>query len=63
MCVLCAEWTFGKGQVTEAMLKEHLPAPAADTVVLLCGPPGLVNETCLPALERLKHAKDHLFAY
>jgi cytochrome-b5 reductase len=34
-----AEWTGGRGFITAAMLKEHMPAPAEDTLMLLCGPP------------------------
>ena len=31
-------WTGGEGFVSEAMLREHLPPPAANTLILRCGP-------------------------
>lgn len=36
-------WTGGVGFVTGDMIKEHLPAPADDIKVLLCGPPPMVS--------------------
>ncbi|KAI1266127.1 hypothetical protein F5Y18DRAFT_382534 [Xylariaceae sp. FL1019] len=36
-------WTGGVGYVTKDVLAEHFPAPAADSKVMLCGPPGMVN--------------------
>ena len=43
-----AGWTQGRGRITEEILRSHLPAPAADTAVFLCGPPLMVD-----ALERM----------
>ncbi|KAH6625119.1 hypothetical protein C7974DRAFT_313094 [Boeremia exigua] len=36
-------WAYGSGYVTADLMKEKLPAPAPDTKVMLCGPPGMVN--------------------
>ncbi|KAJ5414293.1 NADH-cytochrome b5 reductase 1 [Penicillium cosmopolitanum] len=36
-------WIGGVGFVTPDMIKEHLPAPAADVKILLCGPPPMVS--------------------
>ncbi|KAF9964337.1 NADH-cytochrome b5 reductase [Mortierella alpina] len=36
-------WTGGVGFVNAEMIKEHMPAPAADIKVLLCGPPPMVS--------------------
>ncbi|KAG9320447.1 hypothetical protein KVV02_003135 [Mortierella alpina] len=36
-------WTGGVGFVNADMIKEHMPAPAADIKVLLCGPPPMVS--------------------
>ena len=41
-------WTQGRGRITEEILRSHLPAPASDTAVFLCGPPLMVD-----ALERM----------
>jgi len=36
-------WTGYTGFVTPDMIKKHLPAPAADTLILLCGPKPMVD--------------------
>ncbi|KAG0284501.1 NADH-cytochrome b5 reductase [Linnemannia gamsii] len=36
-------WTGGVGYVNAEMIKEHMPAPAADIKVLLCGPPPMIS--------------------
>lgn len=36
------DWAYGTGYVTPAVMAERLPAPSADTAVMLCGPPGMV---------------------
>jgi|SRR5579862_1266109 len=36
-------WTGGVGFITEAMIREHCPAPARDIKVLICGPPPMVS--------------------
>ena len=38
-----AGWTQGKGRITEEILREHLPAPAPEVAVFLCGPPMMVD--------------------
>ena len=37
-----SNWTGGVGFVTADMIKEHLPPPAPDMKILLCGPPPMV---------------------
>lgn len=34
-----AKWKQGVGFVTKQMLKERLPEPSNDTLILICGPP------------------------
>ncbi|KAI9933195.1 hypothetical protein ASPWEDRAFT_114552 [Aspergillus wentii DTO 134E9] len=36
-------WAYGKGYVTQAVMGEKLPGASADTKIMLCGPPGMVN--------------------
>ncbi|MBX3331537.1 MAG: cytochrome-b5 reductase [Nitrospira sp.] len=36
-------WEGGRGRVTPEILRHHLPAPAPDTCVFLCGPPPMVD--------------------
>jgi len=37
------KWSGGVGFVTADMFKEHLPAPAKDMKILICGPPPMVS--------------------
>jgi len=41
-----SKWTGGEGYITEAMLKEHIPAPSADSMVYVCGPPPMYKAIC-----------------
>jgi len=45
------------------MISAHLPAPADDTLVLMCGPPPMIDFACQPNLEKLAYAPDHRFAF
>ncbi|QIW98538.1 hypothetical protein AMS68_004056 [Peltaster fructicola] len=38
-------WKGGKGYVDAELLRKYMPKASADTKVLLCGPPGMVNAT------------------
>ena len=38
-------WKGGIGYVSSAMLKSHMPAPSEDSLVLVCGPPGMMKAT------------------
>jgi len=45
-------WTGSMGRITPEILRHHLPAPASDTCLFLCGPPPMVDtlETTLKEL-------------
>lgn len=45
-------WAGSTGRVTHEILRHHLPAPAPDTCIFLCGPPPMVDalETTLKGL-------------
>lgn len=45
------------------MIKEHLFPPEDGTIVLMCGPPPMVNFACQPALEKIGFHPDMRFAY
>lgn len=57
------DWTQGKGFITDEMIKQHLFEPSPSTLVLMCGPPPMVNYACIPALEKLGYQMDRTFAY
>ncbi|KAI8116501.1 NADH-cytochrome b5 reductase 3 [Lucilia cuprina] len=48
-------WTYNTGYINDDMMRDHLYSPSDDTLCLLCGPPPMVNYTCIPGLDRLGH--------
>jgi len=57
-----ADWKFGSGFVNSAMIKDRMPPPAADTLILVCGPPPMCKgqENNLKALG---YSEDSVFIY
>lgn len=56
-------WTYSTGFVNSEMMREHLPPPSDDTLIVMCGPPVMVNAACIPNLEKLGFTKEQYFAY
>jgi len=56
-------WRFSEGFVNEEMITEHLPPPADDTLILMCGPPPMINFACNPNLDKIGYTADQRFAY
>ncbi|XP_038561169.1 NADH-cytochrome b5 reductase 2 [Micropterus salmoides] len=57
------DWSYSSGFVTYDMIKDHLPAPSPDVLVVLCGPPPMIQYACLPNLDKLGHRTENIFAY
>ncbi|KFO24394.1 NADH-cytochrome b5 reductase 1 [Fukomys damarensis] len=58
-----AGWAYSKGFVTADMIREHLPAPGEDVLLLLCGPPPMVQLACHPNLDKLGFSQKMRFTY
>jgi len=58
-----AGWKYSEGYINEEMVKNHLPAPSIDSVVLLCGPPPMIKYACLPNLEKVGHQESRIIKY
>ncbi|EHB05188.1 NADH-cytochrome b5 reductase 2 [Heterocephalus glaber] len=56
-------WNYGSGFVTAHMIKEHLPPPGEAILILVCGPPPLIQTAAHPSLEQLAYTKDMIFTY
>ncbi|TRY85705.1 hypothetical protein DNTS_013248 [Danionella cerebrum] len=56
-------WKYSKGFVDAAMIKEHLPPPASDVLLVMCGPPPMIQNACLPNLEKLGYHSQNIFVY
>lgn len=58
-----SDWAYSKGFVTADMIREHLPAPGDDVLLLLCGPPPMVQLACHPNLDKLGYSQKMRFTY
>lgn len=56
-------WKFSSGFVNAEMIAEHLYPPYSDTLVLMCGPPPMINFACTPNLDKLNYHVKLRFAY
>lgn len=56
-------WTQGTGFVSADMIQQNLAAPSENTLVLMCGPPPMVNFACKPNLDKLGYCASRCFAY
>ncbi|XP_051821302.1 NADH-cytochrome b5 reductase 2 [Antechinus flavipes] len=57
------DWKYSSGFINADMIKDHLPPPGDDTIILMCGPPPMIQFACQPNLEKLGYAQDKTFAY
>lgn len=57
-------WKFSTGFVNVDMLYEHMPGPGPEnTLILMCGPPPMIEYACRPNLEKLGYSREQIFAY
>uniref|UniRef100_A0A4W5Q974 NADH-cytochrome b5 reductase n=1 Tax=Hucho hucho TaxID=62062 RepID=A0A4W5Q974_9TELE len=57
------EWEYSHGFISEDMVRDHLPPPGDDTLILLCGPPPMIQFACNPNLDKVGHASSRRFAF
>ena len=46
-----SSWTGARGLISRALIEEHIPSPADDVVIFVCGPPGMYESLCGPRNE------------
>ncbi|XP_045146869.1 NADH-cytochrome b5 reductase 2 [Echinops telfairi] len=56
-------WKYSIGFITADMIKDHLPPPGKSTLILVCGPPALIQIAAHPNLEKLGYPKNMIFTY
>jgi len=56
-------WKYSSGFVDADLIKEHLFEPSDKNLVLMCGPPPMINFACQPNLDKLGHSQEMKFAY
>lgn len=57
------DWKYSTGHVNADIIKEHMFPPDDETIVLMCGPPPMINFACTPNLDTLGYASKLRFAY
>jgi len=56
-------WENKVGFISKPMIQECLPPPSTDTLILMCGPPPMVEFACKKNLEELGYAKSSTVAF
>nr|XP_006642685.1 PREDICTED: NADH-cytochrome b5 reductase 2 [Lepisosteus oculatus] len=56
-------WKYGTGFINAEMIKNHLPPPANDVLVLMCGPLPMIQCACQPNLTKLGYKMEDMFTY
>ena len=56
-------WTHSRGRIDADMIAQHMPMPDASTIVLMCGPPPMVQLACKPNLEKHGFTAEQMFAF
>lgn len=58
------QWTQFKGHVNAALVSEVFPSGADQKVfALLCGPPGFIEEACVPSLRSHGYELDRIVQF
>ncbi|MBN3307023.1 NB5R1 reductase, partial [Amia calva] len=57
------DWDFSEGFIGADMIQEHLPAPSDDSLILMCGPPPMIQFACNPNLDKLGYRQAQRFTY
>ncbi|MBN3322002.1 NB5R3 reductase, partial [Atractosteus spatula] len=57
------DWDYSTGFVNEDMIRNHLPPPGEDTLILMCGPPPMIQFACNPNLDKVGHDNSRRFTF
>ncbi|KAM8980474.1 NADH-cytochrome b5 reductase 3 isoform X1 [Sarcophilus harrisii] len=57
------DWDYSQGFVNEDMIREHMPPPEAEPLILMCGPPPMIQYACIPNLDKVGYSKDLCFSF
>ncbi|KFV47727.1 NADH-cytochrome b5 reductase 3, partial [Tyto alba] len=56
-------WDYSQGFVNQEMIRDHLPPPQNDVLILMCGPPPMIQYACIPNLDKLGYTKEMRFSF
>ncbi|XP_037615931.1 NADH-cytochrome b5 reductase 3 [Sebastes umbrosus] len=57
------DWEYSQGFISEDMVREHLPPPSDDSLILMCGPPPMIQFACNPNLDKVGHSISRRFTF
>ncbi|XP_051818243.1 NADH-cytochrome b5 reductase 3 isoform X1 [Antechinus flavipes] len=57
------DWDYSQGFVNEDMIREHMPPPEAEPLILMCGPPPMIQYACIPNLDKVGYSKELRFSF
>uniref|UniRef100_A0A3B3IBU2 NADH-cytochrome b5 reductase n=1 Tax=Oryzias latipes TaxID=8090 RepID=A0A3B3IBU2_ORYLA len=57
------DWEYSQGFIDEDMVRERLPPPGEDTLILMCGPPPMIQFACNPNLDKVGHSESRRFTF
>jgi cytochrome-b5 reductase len=52
------DWEYSEGFVDDKMINRFMPLPGPDTIILMCGPPQMIEFACKPNLKLLGYTSD-----
>jgi len=58
-----AAWAYSRGFITKEMIAAHLPPPGDETLVLMCGPPPMVQFACRQNLDALAYPGERQISF
>jgi cytochrome-b5 reductase len=70
-----ADWKHYKGYVNEKMIKETMPQPDEGNIIMVCGPPPMLESVSGPkgpnftqgevggTLKKMSYSSDHVFKF
>lgn len=56
-------WKYSSGFINAEMIEKALFPPSEDNLVLMCGPPPMINFACSPNLDKLGYSQHQRFSY
>lgn len=56
-------WAGGRGRITQELMAERLFPAGPETLGLMCGPPGLLDNVCVPGLEAMGYKKEQMVLF
>lgn len=57
------DWEHSTGYITPELIEKHLPPPAKDTLILLCGPKPMTDTMTKFLHDKLNYSEEMVFCY